>query len=370
MRAFLLLISLFLGTPLATGAPGAHGPDGEHLEMSSQRTSSYGRQGDGSVTVSMSMQSSLGIRTQIAIKAMAQQTVSLPGFVRAHPRGYGVVQPLNDGFFKAPDTGVALTGTQVMSGDVLGYIRYLDTNFDRTSQEAELVEVTNAIAQTERDVNRLKGLGELASKQSVEQLDTHLQTLKEQREALTQGVSKTFTLVAPLSGVVVNHVPAEGTRVSAGDILFEIIDDGARQIEALSADPHLSPRVVGASLKEAPESAITFTGTSPTLTQGMATLYFDQTSTTPDEPSLPINTPVVVLVELDSEVEGIILPASAVVKNRMNLATVWIKASAERFLSQQVDYLQLTPTQVLIVDGLGADNRVVVSGTSLLNQIR
>jgi hypothetical protein len=53
-----------------------------------------------------------------------------------------------------------------------------------------------------------------------------------------------------------------------------------------------------------------------------------------------------------------------------NLPQVWIKLSAERFLPQIVEYEELEPGFVVITKGLGTDNRVVVEGSSLLNQVR
>ena len=53
-----------------------------------------------------------------------------------------------------------------------------------------------------------------------------------------------------------------------------------------------------------------------------------------------------------------------------NLPQVWIKLSAEQFLPQIVEYEELDPGVVMITNGLGADNRVVVEGSSLLNQVR
>jgi cobalt-zinc-cadmium efflux system membrane fusion protein len=65
-----------------------------------------------------------------------------------------------------------------------------------------------------------------------------------------------------------------------------------------------------------------------------------------------------------------VLPVQALVRNSANMAVVWIKLSAERFLPQQVQYRVLDPERVLIVQGLGVDNRVVVHGAFLLNQVR
>ena len=73
---------------------------------------------------------------------------------------------------------------------------------------------------------------------------------------------------------------------------------------------------------------------------------------------------------IEKTMQGIVLPAKSVVLNTNNLPQVWIKLSAQRFLPQLVQYQALEPGKVLITQGLGADNRVVVEGASLLNQVR
>lgn len=56
--------------------------------------------------------------------------------------------------------------------------------------------------------------------------------------------------------------------------------------------------------------------------------------------------------------------------NNNNQPQVWIKLTAERFLPQRVQLVELSGTEVMITHGLGADNRVVVQGATLLNQVR
>ena len=49
---------------------------------------------------------------------------------------------------------------------------------------------------------------------------------------------------------------------------------------------------------------------------------------------------------------------------------VWIKSGAERFIPQPVQFRALDAHTVVVTQGLGADNRVVVQGAPLLAQIR
>lgn len=368
-RLAIFLLVLFV-TRIASSAPGAHGPDGEHLDSVPAGASANGRQGDGSVVLSMEMQASTGIRTQMVAKELAMKTLQLDGFIRPHPQGYGVIQPLNDGYYVPGENGIPLTGTPVAKGDVLGFVRYVDSNFDRTSQEAELVQVTFDIAQLERDVRRLQDLGELASKQSLEQLENHLETLREQQLTLAEGIDEPVSLIAPVTGVLISHVPAAGIRLEAGATAFEVITPSLRQIEVLSAYSELPRRISDASVLGLSNIKIDYRGASPRLDRGMQSLFFDLVSEVADEAVLPINQPVTVIVQLGEVREGIVLPATAVMRDRFNSPIVWIKASAERFLPQRVSFDYLSSERVLITSGLGEDNRVVVAGTALLNQIR
>ena len=85
---------------------------------------------------------------------------------------------------------------------------------------------------------------------------------------------------------------------------------------------------------------------------------------------LAVGQPVTVLVATKERVKGVVLPAQAVVRNPANEPIVWIKSGAERFIPQPVQVQALDAKSVVITDGLGADNRVVVQGAPLIAQIR
>ena len=66
----------------------------------------------------------------------------------------------------------------------------------------------------------------------------------------------------------------------------------------------------------------------------------------------------------------IALPSEAVVRNAANEPVVWVKANAQRFVPQVVAVTPLDAHRVVVTQGLAADNRVVVLGAPLINQIR
>jgi hypothetical protein len=132
------------------------------------------------------------------------------GEVKPHPDGYAIIQPSSDGRLDAPEQGMFTSGTQVNAGDILGFIRYQYTAFELANQTSDLVAIRNQIEQTNRDVDRLDKLGDLASKQRIEQLRTQLNILKQQEKVLQQGLEKSEALVAPLSGVLINNSVSRG----------------------------------------------------------------------------------------------------------------------------------------------------------------
>ncbi|WP_371194599.1 efflux RND transporter periplasmic adaptor subunit [Glaciecola sp. SC05] len=370
MRTLLIVLICF-STWYAIASPGAHGPNGEHLtNTENASTNDLGRQADGSVIMPMSTQALLGIRTQFVTSQDVKQSITLAGVVRAHPEGQALIQSSSDGRFEAGDTGVLATGEKVVAGQLLGYVRYQDTAFELANQTSQLLAVRSEIMQVKRDVKRLRDLAELASKQSLERLETDLKILVEQEAALQQGLEKPEPLIAPITGILVNHRARRGRWVEAGTTLFEVIASNMRYIEALTNDTSLVGQLTTASIDKIPELNLQYRGYSPQLNAGMATLHFELDTNNNATSMLLIDQPLTVFAELENSLNGIVLPAEAVVTNTANLPIVWIKVSAERFLPQIVQYRQISANQVLITQGLGADNRVVSKGTSLLNQIR
>ena len=368
LKLSLLSVSLISTTLIAS--PGAHGPNGEHLDQNSSKgNGELGRQADSSVLMPMKHQALLNIRTQFAEVTTANKHVQLLGIVRPHPDGFAIIQPSSDGRLDAPEQGMYTSGTSVKAGEILGYIRYQYTAFDLASQTSELVAVRNQIAQTNRDVQRLRKLGDLASMQEREQLETQLTTFKQQESVLKQGIEKSEALIAPIDGVLVNKSVSRGQWVEAGKTLFEIVSLRKFVVEATTSNSNLLSKFTTAEITQLPNVKLNYKGYSPELVNGLIHANFESLNSA-DNKNLYINKPVTLKAPLSETIEGIVLPAKAIVLSANNLPQVWIKLSAERFLPQIVEYEELEPGFVVITKGLGADNRVVVEGSSLLNQVR
>lgn len=366
----LLILSLSLFSLSSIASPGAHGPNGEHLDQTPNKADgTLGRQADGSVIMPMKHQSLLNIRTHFVTESQVNKHTRLDAMVKPHPDGYAKIQSSSDGRLDAPDKGIFPTGTKVNAGDELGLIRYQDTAYELASQTSELIAIRNRIEQTKRDVERLKKLGDLASKQVLEQLETELLSLEQQAFALQKGLEKPESLIAPISGVLINHRVSRGQWVEAGETLFEIISPDQFLIEAITSNAQLPAKLTSARIVEQPSITLAYLGYSPELVNGLIQLNFELTQGQND-PSLFVNQSVSLQAPINEQQTGIVIPANAVVLSQNNLSQVWIKLSAERFLPQLITYQNLEPGYVLVTKGLGADNRVVVEGASLLNQVR
>ncbi len=77
-----------------------------------------------------------------------------------------------------------------------------------------------------------------------------------------------------------------------------------------------------------------------------------------------------VVLQLKDKAEGIVLPASAVVRGANGLPIVWIKTAPERFEPQVVNAQPFDGDSVVITAGLKPEQRVVTEGVTLLNQVR
>lgn len=85
---------------------------------------------------------------------------------------------------------------------------------------------------------------------------------------------------------------------------------------------------------------------------------------------LSLGQTVQVLVQTKRLINGIVLPATAIVRNAANQDMVWVHAEALRFIPKTVRTAALDGAHVVVQDGVLAGERVVVQGASLLNQVR
>lgn len=361
LAAYLLLFSV------AHAAPGAHGPSGEHLDTPGEASGSgLMRRTDGSVNVPKLAQRRMGIRTLLAPMSAAAATVQLPGVVTADPNAGGRVQAMHGGRIEPGPSGLPVAGQSVGRGQVLAYVRHHAEPYAQAGQQAQLAELRASRTIAEQRVKRLESLEGTVPRKDIDAARAELASLQQREKAIGASIGAREALAAPVSGVIARAEVLNGQVVDAKEVLFEIVDPQRLLVEATTGDATLPARIESGALEHLPGVTLRLVGAARSLREGRLPVTFRAESST----TLAVGQPVTVVARLKERVPGIVLPAQAVVRNASNEPVVWIKLSAERYLAQPVSVQPLDAQTVVVVKGLGADNRVVVQGAALLNQIR
>ena len=371
------LVAWMLLVSLAYAAPGAHGPNGEHLDAPAAAVNASGlaRLPDGSVNVPKLAQRRMAIRTVLAPESDAAATVEMPGRVIMDPNASGRVQAVHGGRIEPGPKGLPVAGRSVRRGEVLAYVRHHAEPYALGTQQAQLAELRAQRQLAEQRVQRLEGLEGTVPRKEIEAARSEAGSLAERERSIGGSLVARETLTAPVSGVIARADLVVGQVVEPRDVLFEVVDPARMLVEATTADAAVAARVAGASLQGVPEVTLRLLGISRSLRDGVLPLTFAVTPAKPgaaQRESLPlaIGQPVTVVAQSKDRIKGVVLPAQAVVRNPSNEPIVWIKSGAERFIPQPVQYRPLDASTVVVTQGLSADNRVVVQGAPLIAQIR
>ena len=373
LTAGLLGLLGLVGLTPARAAPGAHGPNGEHLDAPGAAVHAWGlaRLPDGSVNVPKLAQRRMAIRTVLAPLSEAAATVEMPGRVAMDPNASGRVQSAHGGRIEPGPKGLPVAGQAVKRGDVLAYVRHHAEPYALGAQQAQLAELRAQRQLAEQRVQRLAGLEGTVPRKEIDAARTDAASLAERERSIGASLVAREALSAPVSGVIARAELVVGQVVEPRDVLFEVVDPARMLVEATTADPAVAARVAGASLQGVPGVTLRLLGVSRSLRDGVLPLTFAVSPAKPGA-ALPmaIGQPVTVVAQTKERIQGVVLPAQAVVRNPSNEPIVWIKAGAERFIAQPVQFRPLDADTVVVTQGLSADNRVVVQGAPLIAQIR
>lgn len=352
----------------AHASPGAHGPNGEHLDAQAVSTASgLARLPDGSVNVPKPAQRRMAIRTVMVHEGEHPLTVQLNGRTAIDPNAGGRVQAPFAGQLLPGPQGLATVGQTVRKGQVLARLRPVASAVERANQEAALAELRASRALLERRVQRLRRLEGSVPAKDIEAAQAELAAAVGRERAIGASVAGARQVVASADGVIASANVLNGQIVDARELLYEIVDPRRLMVEAASPDVTLAARIGSAALAEAPEASLRLVGAGRALRDGALPLHFTAQG---EGMPLAVGQPVTVLARLRATVKGITLPAAALVRNPANETVVWIKSGAQRFIAQPVEARPLDAATVVVTKGLSADNRVVVSGAALINQIR
>ncbi|MFU8785330.1 efflux RND transporter periplasmic adaptor subunit [Aliidiomarina sp.] len=374
-----LIFACFLSFTLvviSAAAPGAHGPDGQHLSVGAAVGGDFGLQADGSVKIAMAQQRALLISTQLTVVDLHPERSYWQGRIEANPQSYSRVLSRSRGVFVAPESGFVSVGQRIEAGQVLGAVTYQDSAFEQASQLSELIEVRTSIDLLARELNWLSELNRRAedsvSAREIEILEIQIARAKEQERELQQGLETPEFITAPISGIVTHVEINPGSRVSEEAHLFTIIDMANVQLQgvrfgAAPLNTALSAPMKSAELIGFPGASIAINGTLPFLVNGLPAI---QANIATNHEPIAIGSLAQLVVHHDAEMQGIAIPARSVVRDQNNQTVVWIKESAERFVPQRVSIVRLDTQRYLITEGLSEDSRVVDHGAAIIQQIR
>jgi len=380
LRALAWAFVAFIASGSAWAAPGAHGPDGEHLDApgAAARADGLLRLPDGSVQVPMASQRLMGLRTVLAQAAQVPQTTELPGRVVQDPNAGARVQSPLAGQIEAGPRGFALPGQRVRAGEVLAYVRHLPDPLAGASLQAQLAELRAlGLDDVRRCIADFGGRSQLRIAE-IEAAQAELHSLQARQQALSAGQRARVALRAPVGGVIARAEVLAGQVVEGREVLFEIVDPARLLVEASTAEVALGQRIAAATLAGVPGVRLEPLGSGAALRDGLLPLLFRARLSPPSAGNataaaqlpLALGQPVTVIVQRTDTLQGFVLPAEAIVRNPANQPVLWIKSGAERYIPQPVQFRALDASTVVVHAGLGADNRVVVRGAALLAQIR
>ena len=369
MKRAPLTLGLLLATAAALAGPGAHGPDGEHLDHAGPgNASGLVRLPDGSVNVPKLAQRRMGIRTLIAPETEAAATLQLPGRVVQDPNASGRVQASHGGRIEPGPKGLPVPGQAVQKGEVLAWLHHHAEPFARASQEAQRAELRAGRRLAEQRVKRLEALEGTVPRKEIEAARLEAESLAARERSIAASLDAREPLRAPVSGVIARSELMAGQVIDARDVLVDIVDPARLMIEAQTSDVTLGQRIAGAELAGISGVKLQLAGVPRSLRDGTLPLTFRAQA---DKAApLAVGQTVSVIVAMKDKAKGVVLPAEAVVRSPVNETVVWIKTGAERYTPQPVQVKPLDAKTVLVTAGLAADNRVVVQGAALIAQIR
>ena len=234
------MLSAMLATA-ALASPGAHGPNGEHLD--NQATTSAGglaRLPDGSVNVPKLAQRRMAIRTIMAQEAEHPLTVELNGRASMDPNAGGRVQAPFSGRIQPGPNGLPVAGQQVRKGQVLARIRPVDGAIERGNQAAQLADLRANRTLLARRVQRLESLEGTVPAKDIEAAKAELASIIGRERAVAASIGGVENIIAPASGVIASASILNGQIVDSREVLFDIVDPARMLVEALSTDVSLA----------------------------------------------------------------------------------------------------------------------------------
>jgi hypothetical protein len=295
--------------------------------------------------------------------------LELNGVVLMDPNAGGKVQAMAAGRVEPGSRGLPTVGQAVRKGEVLAYVTPSAGSLERSNQLAQLAELRAARSLAEKRLQRLRELADSVPRREIEALESEVASLGERAQAVGAGLSGREALLAPASGVIASAHVVAGQVVDARELVFEVVDPARLRVEALAYDAALANDVERAFVPVGGgKVALSFVGAARSLREQVLPISFKAQGEGLSQ--LAVGQAVRVIVQTRSQVKGVAVPASALMKNPANQQIVWIKTAPERFEPRVVKVSPLDGASVTVTAGLKAGDRVVIAGAGLINQVR
>ncbi|MBS7789723.1 efflux RND transporter periplasmic adaptor subunit [Roseococcus sp. SDR] len=324
---------------------------------------------DGAIFLPKASQRLLAIRTQLAEAGEASAAVRMVGTLVPDPNASGRVQPSQTGRLEPGDQGFPTLGQRVERGQVLAYVTPTYTAAERGGLIQNAAELDAQITILEARVRRLTSLRGTVAEREIQDAQAELAGARQRRTAIQPALSGREPLVAPVAGIVSTVRGAVGQLVDSAVTVFDIVDPSRLWVEALAFDRAAVERVTGATatLADGRVLELGFVGRGLTVRQQAIPMNFRVEAPPADA---PIGASVLVTLRTARGVQGLVLPADAVVRSAEGPPVVFEHATAERFLPRQVRVQPLDGSRVVVTAGLEPGRRVVIQGAALIAQVR
>jgi hypothetical protein len=324
---------------------------------------------DGAIFVPKASQRLLTIRTQLAQAGEAAAAIRMVGTLVPDPNASGRVQPSQTGRLEPGEQGFPTLGQRVERGQVLAYVTPTYTAAERGGLIQNAAELDAQITILEARVRRLTALRGTVAERDIQDAQAELAGARQRRTAIQPALSGREPLLAPVSGVVSTVRGAVGQLVDSSVTVFDIVDPSRLWVEALAFDRAALDRITGAAatLADGRVLDLAFVGRGLTVRQQAVPVNF-RVETPPAD--APIGASVLVTLRTARAVQGVVLPADAVVRSAEGPPVVFEHATAERFIPRQVRVQPLDGTRVVVTAGIEPGRRIVVQGAGLIAQVR
>ena len=378
--ASIVVVASMALTPTPSQAHEGHDHDEDNAPV--VRTESQPqRLPDGSVFLPKPTQRLLNIRSAVATLHDVAQSERLLGKTVADPAYMGVVQAVSDGRIGFPSKGLPTIGEVVGLDDVVATLTPVLTVEAQAERSAKHGALNQEIALTRQRLNRLRAASEISvvsqgtgakvsvvSKGTIRELEVQLSVLERRHDTLT-GINFTpLNLKASLSGTISKVNVTTGQVVTAGDTLIEIVDPQRILVETVAYPGQNTDFVSNARviLPDKASSPLAFVSRSLSLTAQAETLFFRLDN----EATMPLGTPVTVILEGENSENRLLVPRNAVVRGASGLTVVWLQEAPERFRPHIVNAEPFDGEQMKIKAGMKEGDRFVTEGASFLSQVR